>query len=335
MLARIRENQLYVFVFGILTGIFGLSLWQSFVLNSGYSADWMSGFWQNFSTEIMGAIITFALFEIVIGGQRERQAKAEAEQKEKQARAEVEGKERQVKTRELKDLIVRMRSNDNLTAITATEQLRARGWLTDGSLHKAELMEANLQKARLVGANLEQTILVAANLQEARLTTAFLQKSDLSIADLKYASLRFARLENANLSEANLKEVDCEHAHMQQADLRGANLHKAKLNEANFEQANFAAANLREAEIGSVNLRRTNLWNVNLRDAKYVEVAHFDEQTILPDAKYVGKNEGGNIIFDKYWTTDTDMTRYTNPEHPDFWEPNWIKEQRERESNNK
>jgi len=32
------------------------------------------------------------------------------------------------------------------------------------------------------------------------------------------------------------------------------------------------------------------------------------------------------IQFDKYWTPETDMTRYTNPEHPDFWQPEWAKE---------
>jgi len=27
------------------------------------------------------------------------------------------------------------------------------------------------------------------------------------------------------------------------------------------------------------------------------------------------------------WTPDTDMTRYTDPNHPDFWQPDWVKDQ--------
>ena len=55
---------------------------------------------------------------------------------------------------------------------------------------------------------------------------------------------------------------------------------------------------------------------------------------MLPDAEYIGDDDDGNSIFDKYWTPDTDMTRYTNPEHPDFWEPDWVREQREQAEDN-
>jgi hypothetical protein len=65
-------------------------------------------------------------------------------------------------------------------------------------------------------------------------------------------------------------------------------------------------------------------------------MTEFDEKTVLPDAINLKddndealQDEEGNLIYDKYWTVETDMTRYTNPEHPDFWEPNRIKEWRE------
>jgi hypothetical protein len=32
-------------------------------------------------------------------------------------------------------------------------------------------------------------------------------------------------------------------------------------------------------------------------------------------------NTEGEYVFDKYWTPQIDMTRYTNPEHRDFWQP--------------
>jgi hypothetical protein len=34
----------------------------------------------------------------------------------------------------------------------------------------------------------------------------------------------------------------------------------------------------------------------------------------------------GRPVYDKYWTSDTDMSRYTDPNHPDFWQPDWAKE---------
>ena len=39
----------------------------------------------------------------------------------------------------------------------------------------------------------------------------------------------------------------------------------------------------------------------------------------------MGRDAEGKAIYDKHWTPETDMTRYTNPDHPDFWEPEYIK----------
>jgi len=50
---------------------------------------------------------------------------------------------------------------------------------------------------------------------------------------------------------------------------------------------------------------------------------------VLPDAQPIGKDNEGNPIYDKYWTPDTDMQRYTDPDHPEFWEPEWAKQARE------
>jgi len=50
-----------------------------------------------------------------------------------------------------------------------------------------------------------------------------------------------------------------------------------------------------------------------------------DETMTLPDAKTIDHDEDENPIFDKHWTPDTDMSRYTNSNHPDFWQPDWAK----------
>jgi hypothetical protein len=52
------------------------------------------------------------------------------------------------------------------------------------------------------------------------------------------------------------------------------------------------------------NLESANLERANLQGADFF-LATFSKETILPD--------------DKKWTPETDMARFTDPEHPQFW----------------
>jgi len=45
----------------------------------------------------------------------------------------------------------------------------------------------------------------------------------------------------------------------------------------------------------------------------------------LLGAKPIDKDNEGKLIYDKYWTPETDMSGYTNLEHPDFWQSDWAK----------
>lgn len=82
----------------------------------------------------------------------------------------------------------------------------------------------------------------------------------------------------------------------------------------------LTGAKLQGANLAGVTLWRANLTNANLQQVK------FDEHTVLPDAQWVEEDTEGNLIYDKCWIQDIDMTRYTNPEHPDFWQPEWVKQ---------
>jgi hypothetical protein len=168
--------------------------------------DWLSGLTSNLATEMVGAVITFVMFELIIGG-RQEQEKTQKQTAEEKAR-----------------LIRDLGSSVNDVAQKASEELRARGWLLDGSLQGANLSKANLQ-----GANLEE-----AELKEANLFLANLQGAFLGVADL------------------------------QAANLSGANLQGASLD-----------------------------WT------------QFSENTTLPNGKK--------------WRPETDMRRFTDPEHPQFW----------------
>ena len=115
-------------------------------------------------------------------------------------------------------LIRKLRSPHNKVAVQAVEELRARGWLSGGSLERAHLRFVHLQGADLYGANL----------QDANLCMADLRWADLSMVNLEGARLNKADLYRADLSEANLHG-----AFMTRANLQGArNLAEAQLAQA-------------------------------------------------------------------------------------------------------
>jgi uncharacterized protein YjbI with pentapeptide repeats len=239
----------------------------------------------------------------------------------------------QSRIRELKEnLIHEVRSVNNTIAIHATNELRDRDWLVGekGILQGANLENANLQGVDFADTNLQETELSYANLQSARLTFANLQEVHLHEANLYEANLAYANLQKAQLYKANL----------QKADLIGANLVEANIMQADLRQANLEYADLQNAILANVNLQAAYLEKSNLRGAILVNSAlqaanllgaQYNERTALPDAEYTSRDAQGNMLFDKYWTRETDMSRYTNPEHPDFWQPTWIEAQKSAE----
>lgn len=92
------------------------------------------------------------------------------------------------------------------------------------------------------------------------------------------------------------------------ANLWGANIESGDLGGADLQNINFWAANLRNTRLWS-DLRGTNLHAADISGAELSNYrfgsATFDETTKLPD----GKN----------WSPETDMGRFTNPQHTDFW----------------
>lgn len=112
-----------------------------------------------------------------------------------------------------KDILIRqMASSDRELAAAAVDELRHKGWLTDGSLEHVHLGGSNLEGADLRDANLKA-------------------------ADLSYTNLEDTNLERANLQSANLER----------ADLEGANLHGANLWFANLEWAKVTSDQITEA----------------------------------------------------------------------------------------
>ena len=176
-----------------------------------------------------------------------------------------------------------------------------------------QLQSANLEKANLKTANLEKADLIQANFEKVHLGRANLQAADLREANLQQANLIGANLQEADLRYANLQQANLRFANLQNADLYLSNLQQAELEQSNLQQARLWQSNLQEANLHQVNLQEANLHQANLRDATNIEYARFDEKTVLPDAKNVGTSLEPE--YDKYWTPDTDMTRYTETDH--------------------
>jgi hypothetical protein len=160
--ARLRVVVLLILALGaVVSSLLG-------VLPGG---DWR-GFALNLGTELIGALATYGLLELFIGGRERRETKKA-------------------------DLIAQMGSSVKDVAMVAAGELRRHGWLTDGSLRRANLWGANLQEAFLIEANLQQTFLAEANLQGALLTGANLQGACMWGANLQGASLLAANLQGA------------------------------------------------------------------------------------------------------------------------------------------
>jgi hypothetical protein len=135
--------------------------------------------------------------------------------------------ERRDERREKERLIRQMRSKDNGLALQAVEELRACGWLRDGSLRSVSLFGANLQEAELIAVDLSGTVLTRANLRLANLQNAMLDGADLTLADLSGANLSVADLRHACLVGAKLNSTNLQRADLEGADLTTADLQSA------------------------------------------------------------------------------------------------------------
>lgn len=223
-------------------------------------------------------------------------------------------------------LVRRVQSRSNETAITAVEELETHGWLRGehSLLIRTRLNGANLQDAKLAYANLERSVLrganlKGANLQHAQLNKVEMRRANLEGADLSYATatisifeqtnMQKANLSNANFSDSYLRRVRLQDANLMFANLSESNLDAARLNRANLRMANlqntsFHGARLQDADLSGANLQAAHLLDANLKGAQ-LRATKFNEESVLPD--------------DTFWTHETDMSRFTNPEYPDFW----------------
>ena len=97
----------------------------------------------NFGTELAGAVVTFIMLQLLVGGRARKE-----------------------------ELIAQMGSDVRDVAVPAADELRRRGWLTDGSLIGADLIGADLSGADLIWADLSGANLIGATVTLEQLEQA-------------------------------------------------------------------------------------------------------------------------------------------------------------------
>ncbi|MCI0708901.1 MAG: pentapeptide repeat-containing protein [Chloroflexi bacterium] len=297
----------------LLLAAIGTSVLSAF-FHGRLDAQWLDGFWQNFSTEMFGAYLTYLLLQKMVGTRNYKQ-----------------------------QLLRQVRSRSNDTAMSAVDALREEGWLDDDTLYEHNMERANLKGLDLKGGRLQRVDLTAANLQgaslwqtdltEARMRAAKLQeatftdvtlhRADLSSANLDDTKLMSIKLQGADLYLANLRNAILYRAHLEGSHLRQADLQGADLRYANLQETVLCQANLQEVDLEQTDLRGANLEFANLHNAKHIEKAIFDENTTLPSgAKWHGK-EDVSIYTQTTWKPNDQLDRW-------YWEQQgWLTKDRE------
>ena len=140
-------------------------------------------------------------------------------------------------------------------------------------------------------------------LYDGTLRDAIFHHANLAGADLRRANLVGANMRKSNLRGAKLWDSKLSDTIMLHADLSRADLQEADLSRAALGMTNLRAGSLIETNLAGADLRDANLANAILGDDHMPTI--FDTLTILPDSSA--------------WSNDTDMARFTDPDHLDFW----------------
>lgn len=196
-------------------------------------------------------------------------------------------------------------------------------------LYNANLRNINLQGADLRGVNLSHSALDRADLSGAQLQAANLSNVEMRSANLSHAVCSETNLYEAHLSSANLIGANLGSAILCEATLILAELNNAILPNAILTNAKLDGAKMPNADLSGADLSGAILAGANLSEA-IIEKSNFDSRTALPDSTFIKFGDEGKPIYDKYYDPNLgpqQMERYTNPNHPDFWQPEWVKQQ--------
>jgi uncharacterized protein YjbI with pentapeptide repeats len=145
--------------------------------------------------------------------------------------------ERRANRERLQQLAREMGSGDNAFALKAAKELKAQGWLTDGSLQGIDLDAADLSSADLSHADISYASCGATSLRGAFAENVLLVNATITGAHLEEANLSNANLMGADLRWSNLTDCSLEGACIDSANLEGTVLLGAKVTEEQLRRA--------------------------------------------------------------------------------------------------
>ena len=199
----LNEKVLYFLVVLTLasSGLSAIENVSRFGLSDGA---WRSGWLQNFSTEMMGAIATFILFELVVAARQRFRDKAEnTAQLEALREAVTEAVTKEVRRLQQLDAVARLRkAEDETEREVAISELKVRDLLSGIDLNKANLSNSNLNSTNLSNSNLS-----GADISNSDLDTANLSQSNLAEANFRESNLTYADLNSSNLTDADISHT--------------------------------------------------------------------------------------------------------------------------------
>jgi len=186
------------------------------------------GLFSNLFTEIIGALIAWWVFDLII----RREVAEEIRERDKQETLQDD-----------------VRSTQQTTAIDAIQKLRKEGLLTNGAMKDQDYTNAKWSGADLWQANLEGAILESADLEEANLYQANLNNANLSNAVLRQANLAQCKLNNAilqgvDLTGAEINLTECDNVDLEDAIMPDGEPYQQGRELDQFDIANFVPTDI-------------------------------------------------------------------------------------------
>lgn len=179
----------------------------------------------------------------------------------------------------------------------------------------------DFKKANLQGAELSDLDFSNCNLEHADLSHAKMRGTIFNNTIMRYTKFAVGPGEAHSMifTEADLTGVVFSGLHLQFLRFPKAILHKCDFSNCQLHGVDFRGADLTEASLVNSNLGDGEI--LDLEDQTQFSLDEYatnklDRHTILPDGTNYDPQDGAE-----------QLSRFTDPDHPEFWQPEWGKEQ--------
>lgn len=229
--------------FGVALALFAVVVAVFGYINQHSALTWtniLGDFYANVSSELLSIVVTVVVLDRLY--------------------------QRRQDNKELTRLKTLLASNERSVTQIAIAELKALGWLEDGTLQGALLPIANFEETDIQQANLASAYLGGANLQKANLIFINLYRANLEHANLQQSMLMGANLREALLNGANLNNANLEHANMQFARLKHTNMAGVQCNQNTvLPNGENWSPNVDWSDFGAVEIEDEAEWLVYIR----------------------------------------------------------------------